>query len=127
MLKRGDVNTIKRGDLYFVDLPTGVGSEQSGKRPVVIIQNNIGNKYSPTVIVAYLTAQITKKKIPTHVEIKASSTGIARDSVVLGEQVRTIDKSRLSKKIGELTEYEMAEINTAVMISMGLHKELAVC
>ncbi|MFF3150631.1 type II toxin-antitoxin system PemK/MazF family toxin [Streptomyces sp. NPDC057927] len=120
MLKCGDVNTIKRGDVYFVDIPVGVGSEQSGKRPVVIIQNDIGNKFSPTVIVTYVTSKLAKKKLPTHVELSPEESGLTRGSVVLGEQVRTIDKSRLIKKITSLSDEKMEEITNAISISMGI-------
>ncbi|HEY4566113.1 PemK family transcriptional regulator [Planococcaceae bacterium Storch 2/2-2] len=111
---------IKRGDVFFADLSPVVGSEQGGTRPVLIIQNDIGNRFSPTVIVAAITAQIQKAKLPTHVEIEASKHGFERDSVILLEQVRTIDKSRLTDKITHLDEALMKEVERAIEISFGL-------
>lgn len=111
---------VKRGDVYFADLSPVVGSEQGGVRPVLIIQNNIGNRFSPTVIVAAITAQIQKAKLPTHVEIKADKYGFERDSVILLEQIRTIDKQRLTDKITHLDAPMMEKIDQALTISMGL-------
>lgn len=111
---------VKRGDVYFADLSPVVGSEQGGVRPVLVIQNNIGNRFSPTVIVAAITAQIQKAKLPTHVEIAAEIYDFDRDSVVLLEQIRTIDKQRLTDKITHLNEDIMAEIDEALQISLGL-------
>lgn len=111
---------VKRGDVYFADLSPVVGSEQGGFRPVLIIQNNIGNRFSPTVIVAAITAQIQKAKLPTHVEIPASEYGMERDSVVLLEQIRTLDKQRLTEKITHLDEDLMKRVNEALQISLGL-------
>jgi mRNA interferase MazF len=111
---------VKRGDVYFADLSPVVGSEQGGIRPVLIIQNDIGNRFSPTVIVAAITAQIQKAKLPTHVEINAKRYGFDRDSVILLEQVRTIDKQRLTDKITHLDDDMMARVNDALMISLGL-------
>ncbi len=111
---------VKRGDVYFADLSPVVGSEQGGFRPVLIIQNNIGNRFSPTVIVAAITAQIQKAKLPTHVEIPASADGMERDSVVLLEQIRTLDKQRLTEKITHLDENLMKRVNDALQISLGL-------
>ena len=111
---------IKRGDVFFADLSPVVGSEQGGTRPVLIIQNDIGNRFSPTVIVAAITAQIQKAKLPTHVEIEASKHGFERDSVILLEQVRTIDKSRLTDKITHLDEALMKQVERAIEISFGL-------
>ncbi|UCZ53684.1 MULTISPECIES: type II toxin-antitoxin system PemK/MazF family toxin [Bacillaceae] len=111
---------VKRGDVYFADLSPVVGSEQGGIRPVLIIQNDIGNRFSPTVIVAAITAQIQKAKLPTHVEINAKRYGFDRDSVILLEQVRTIDKQRLTDKITHLDDDMMAKVNDALMISLGL-------
>lgn len=111
---------IKRGDVYFADLSPVVGSEQGGIRPVLVIQNDIGNRYSPTVIVAAITAQIQKAKLPTHVEINAKRYGFDRDSVILLEQVRTIDKQRLTDKITHLDDDMMSRVNEALIISLGL-------
>jgi len=111
---------VKRGDVYYADLTPVVGSEQGGVRPVLIIQNNIGNRFSPTVIVAAITAQIQKAKLPTHVEIDASTYDFERDSVVLLEQIRTIDKQRLTDKITTLDDELMDKVNEALQISLGL-------
>ncbi|MCM3714674.1 type II toxin-antitoxin system PemK/MazF family toxin [Halalkalibacter oceani] len=111
---------VKRGDVYFADLSPVVGSEQGGVRPVLIIQNDIGNRFSPTVIVAAITAQIQKAKLPTHVEINAKRYGFDRDSVILLEQVRTIDKQRLTDKITHLDDDMMNRVNDALFISLGL-------
>jgi mRNA interferase MazF len=111
---------VKRGDVYFADLSPVVGSEQGGVRPVLIIQNDIGNRFSPTVIVAAITAQIQKAKLPTHVEINAKRYGFDRDSVILLEQVRTIDKQRLTDKITHLDDDMMLKVNDALNISIGL-------
>lgn len=113
---------IKRGDIFFADLSPVKGSEQGGKRPVLVIQNDIGNRFSPTVIVAAITAQIQKAKLPTHVEIDAVRYGLDKNSVVLLEQVRTIDKSRLSDKIIHLDEEMMRQVEEALEISLGLVK-----
>ncbi|WP_459251390.1 type II toxin-antitoxin system PemK/MazF family toxin [Fusibacter tunisiensis] len=115
--------TIKRGDVYFADLSPVRGSEQGGQRPVLIIQNDVGNKYSPTVIIAAITAKIDKAKLPTHVEIEASKVGLLRDSVVLLEQVRTIDKTRLIQRLGNLEKEDMVLVDKALMISLGLYDE----
>ncbi|RGR79800.1 type II toxin-antitoxin system PemK/MazF family toxin [Heyndrickxia coagulans] len=111
---------VKRGDVYFADLSPVVGSEQGGVRPVLILQNDIGNRFSPTVIVAAITAQIQKAKLPTHVEIDAKRYGLERDSVILLEQIRTIDKQRLTDKITHLDEEVMEKIDYALQISLGL-------
>ncbi|WP_107728587.1 type II toxin-antitoxin system PemK/MazF family toxin [Desmospora activa] len=111
---------VKRGDVYFADLSPVVGSEQGGVRPVLVIQNNIGNRFSPTVIIAAITAQIQKAKLPTHVEIDAKSYGFDRDSVILLEQIRTIDKQRLTDKITHLDDEMMVRVNEALNISLGL-------
>ncbi|MDY4574972.1 type II toxin-antitoxin system PemK/MazF family toxin [Intestinibacter sp.] len=111
---------IRRGDLYYADLSPVVGSEQGGVRPVLIIQNNIGNKYSPTVIVAAITSQINKAKLPTHIEIAANEYGLNKDSVILLEQIRTIDKKRLREKIGCLDKSMMLKIDNSLQISLGL-------
>jgi mRNA interferase MazF len=111
---------VKRGDVFFADLSPVVGSEQGGVRPVLVIQNDIGNRFSPTVIVAAITAQIQKAKLPTHVEIEAKKHGLERDSVVLLEQIRTIDKQRLTDKITHLDEEMMRRVDEALQISLGL-------
>lgn len=111
---------VKRGDVYFADLSPVVGSEQGGVRPVLIIQNDIGNRFSPTVIIAAITAQIQKAKLPTHVEIDAKTYGFDRDSVILLEQTRTIDKQRLTDKITHLDNVMMTRVNEALQISLGL-------
>lgn len=111
---------IKRGDMFYADLSPVVGSEQGGVRPVLIVQNDIGNKFSPTVIVSAITSQINKAKLPTHVEINAQEYGIQKDSVILLEQVRTIDKKRLREKIGHLDVRLMEQVNDALGISFGL-------
>ncbi len=113
---------IKRGDVFFADLSPVVGSEQGGTRPVLVIQNDIGNRFSPTVIIAAITAQIQKAKLPTHVEIDAKRYDFERDSVILLEQVRTIDKSRLTDKITHLDETLMEQVDQALEISFGLIK-----
>ncbi len=111
---------VKRGEVYFADLSPVVGSEQGGVRPVLVIQNNIGNRFSPTVIVAAITAQIQKAKLPTHVEIEAEKYGFERDSVILLEQIRTLDKQRLTDKITQLDGQMMDKIDQALEISLGL-------
>ncbi len=112
-------NDIKRGELYYADLSPVVGSEQGGVRPVLIIQNDVGNKYSPTIIAAAITSQINKAKIPTHIELNALEFGLPKDSVVLLEQLRTLDKRRLKEKIGSLTLNKMKMVDTALLISLG--------
>ena len=111
---------IKRGDIYYADLSPVIGSEQGGIRPVLIVQNDIGNKYSPTVIAAAITSQINKAKLPTHIEISAQEYGLSKDSVILLEQIRTIDKKRLREKIGHLDDETMDKVNEALGISFGL-------
>lgn len=113
---------IKRGDIFFAQLNPVVGSEQGGTRPVLIIQNDIGNQYSPTTIVAAITSQIMKAKLPTHVEVSAGQSGLERDSVILLEQIRTIDKSRLKHKVAVLEEEIMAKVDEALSISLGLEE-----
>lgn len=110
---------IKRGEIYYADLSPVVGSEQGGVRPVLIIQNDVGNKYSPTVIVAAITSQINKAKIPTHVELSALQYNLPKDSVVLLEQIRTIDKRRLKDKLSVLDSEKMHKVNFAMLISLG--------
>lgn len=111
---------VKRGDIYYADLSPVVGSEQGGIRPVLIVQNDIGNRYSPTVIVAAITSQINKAKLPTHIEISAEEYGLTKDSVILLEQIRTIDKKRLKEKIGNLSEELMKKVDDSIQISFGL-------
>ncbi len=114
---------IKRGDIYYADLSPVVGSEQGGVRPVLIVQNNIGNKYSPTVIAAAITSQINKAKMPTHIEIEAKQYGLTKDSVILMEQIRTIDKKRLKEKMGTLDMKSITQVNEALAVSFGLSEE----
>ena len=111
---------VKRGDIYYADLSPVVGSEQGGIRPVLIVQNDVGNKYSPTVIAAAITSQINKAKLPTHIEINAQEYGLSKDSVILLEQIRTIDKRRLKEKIGRLDDELMIKVNEALNVSFGL-------
>ena len=112
---------VKRGDMFYADLSPVIGSEQGGVRPVLIIQNDTGNKYSPTVIAAAITSQIGKNKLPTHIEISSQSSGLKSDSVVLTEQIRTIDKSRLKEKIGHIDDSNVInKINSALGVSFGL-------
>ncbi len=112
---------IKRGDMFYADLSPVIGSEQGGIRPVLIIQNDTGNKYSPTVIAAAITSQTGKNKLPTHIDIGSEDNGLKADSVVLTEQIRTIDKSRLKEKIGHINDTSvMDQVNNAIGISFGL-------
>ena len=111
---------VKRGDIFYADLSPVVGSEQGGVRPVLIVQNDVGNKFSPTVIVAAITSQINKAKLPTHIEIMADDYGLSRDSVILLEQIRTIDKKRLRERIGRLDEELMERVTEALTVSVGL-------
>ena len=117
---------VKRGDIYYADLSPVVGSEQGGMRPVLIIQNDVGNKYSPTVIAAAITSRMSKAKLPTHIDVYAARAGLSRDSVVLLEQLRTLDKRRLKEKMGHLDEELMQEIDTAIAVSLGLLPHSAV-
>ena len=112
--------TIRRGDIYYADLSPVIGSEQGGVRPVLIVQNDVGNKYSPTVIAAAITSRTDKSKLPTHIEVFADKYGLARDSVILLEQIRTIDKKRLKEKMGHLDEDVMNRVNDAITVSFGL-------
>ncbi len=111
---------VKRGDIYYADHSPVVGSEQGGLRPVLIIQNDIGNRYSPTVIAAAITSRMGKNKLPTHIEVYATRAGLSRDSVILLEQIRTLDKRRLREKMGHLDEAAMARVNEAITVSFGL-------
>jgi len=113
---------FRRGEIYMADLSPVVGSEQGGIRPVLIIQNDIGNKYSPTIIVTAITSQLTKAKLPTHVELSAQEFNLPKDSVALLEQIRTLDKRRLQRKLSTITERKMKEINRAMLISLGFMK-----
>lgn len=115
-------NSVKRGDIYYADLSPVVGSEQGGIRPVLIVQNNVGNRYSPTVIAAAITSQINKAKMPTHIELNAQNFGLTKDSVILMEQIRTIDKKRLKEKMGCLDETYMNRVNEALAVSFGLEQ-----
>ena len=113
---------VKRGDIYYADLSPVVGSEQGGVRPVLIVQNDVGNKYSPTVICAAVTSQINKAKLPSHIEISASKYRLVKDSVILLEQIRTIDKKRLREKVCQLDMPIMKKVDVALMTSLGLLK-----
>ena len=113
-------SVVKRGDIFYADLSPVVGSEQGGLRPVLIIQNDIGNRYSPTVIAAAITSRMSKTHLPTHIDIYADKVGLAKDSVILLEQIRTLDKRRLKEKMGHLEATVMDRVNTAIAISFGL-------
>ncbi len=115
-----NLQTVRRGDIYYADLSPVVGSEQGGLRPVLIIQNDVGNRYSPTVIAAAITSQMTKAKLPTHIDVYADRFGLQKDSVILLEQIRTIDKRRLKEKMGHLDDGIMARVNEAISVSIGL-------
>ncbi len=114
------ITTIKRGDIFYADLSPVIGSEQGGLRPVLIIQNDVGNKYSPTVIAAAITSRMDKTRLPTHIDIHADRVGLSKDSVVLLEQIRTIDKRRLKEKMGHLDHAVMTRVNNAIAVSFGL-------
>ena len=114
---------IRRGDIYYADLSPVVGSEQGGVRPVLIIQNNVGNRFSPTVIAAAITSQNSKANLPTHIRLYADDSGLSKDSVVLLEQIRTLDKKRLKEKMGTLNSYDMYKVDEALSISFGLGTE----
>ena len=119
---------VKRGDIFYADLSPVIGSEQGGLRPVLIVQNDVGNRYSPTVIAAAITSKTGKTKLPTHIDVSGDSDtapGLARDSVILLEQVRTIDKKRLRERIGRLDFYTMQKVNSAISVSFGLSEEPA--
>lgn len=118
--RNGICMNIKRGEIYYADLSPVVGSEQGGVRPVLIVQNDIGNKHSPTVIAAAITSQKEKNKLPTHISLNAVSCGLAKDSVVLLEQVRTLDKKRLKERMGELGTTDMHKVDNALSVSFGL-------
>lgn len=112
--------TIKRGEIYYADLSPVIGSEQGGVRPVLIVQNDVGNKYSPTVIAAAITSQHEKAKMPTHIDLSADCCGLSKDSIVLLEQVRTIDKQRLKEKMGTIDSAAMNRVDKALSVSFGL-------
>ncbi len=114
---------VQRGDIFFANLDPGVGSEQQGRRPVLVLQNNVGNRFSPTIIIAPITSYVQKNRLPTHVLITEEISGLDRDSVVLLEQIRTIDKKRLLGKIGELSKVALMRIELATEVSLGLKKE----
>ena len=110
---------IKRGEIYYADLSPVVGSEQGGVRPVLVVQNDVGNKYSPTVIVCAITSQLGKAKLPTHIELSAQDYNLPKNSVALMEQIRTLDKQRLKQKITTLSSGKMREVNKALLVSLG--------
>lgn len=112
--------TVKRGEIYYADLSPVIGSEQGGTRPVLIVQNDVGNKFSPTVIAAAITSQRFKTSLPTHIRVNADGCGLAKDSIVLLEQVRTLDKKRLREKMGILDEQDMNRIDRALSVSLGI-------
>lgn len=114
------MSIVKRGDIFYADLSPVVGSEQGGMRPVLIVQNDTGNKHSPTVIAAAITSQTGKARLPTHIELSGRSVGLSRDSVILLEQIRTIDKSRLRERMGKLDESTMTKVDNAIAVSFGL-------
>ncbi len=113
------METVKRGDIFYADLSPVVGSEQGGIRPILIVQNDIGNKYSPTIIASAITSRLTKAKLPTHIELQCGKFGLPRDSVILLEQIRTLDKRRLKSKIGSLDDRTMGAVDRALLISLG--------
>lgn len=112
--------SIRRGEIYYADLSPVIGSEQGGIRPVLIVQNDMGNKHSPTVIAAAITSQREKAKLPTHIPVSAKTTGLAKNSIILLEQIRTIDKKRLKDRMGTLDPGSMHQVNSALSISFGL-------
>ncbi|MEG2378047.1 MAG: type II toxin-antitoxin system PemK/MazF family toxin [Clostridia bacterium] len=116
-------HNIRRGDIYYADLSPVVGSEQGGIRPVLIVQNDVGNRHSPTVIAAAITSQINKARLPTHIELGARSYGLSKDSVILLEQIRTIDKTRLKERMGKLDPRLMQRVDDAIAVSFGLGDE----
>jgi len=114
------MSMVKRGDIYYADLSPVVGSEQGGMRPVLIVQNDTGNRHSPTVIAAAITSQLGKARLPTHIELSAQTYGLSRNSVILLEQIRTIDKSRLRERMGKLDNDTMTKVDNAIAVSFGL-------
>ena len=121
-MERVEEESVKRGEIYYADLSPVVGSEQGGLRPVLIVQNNVGNKYSPTVIVCAITSKLSKAKLPTHIELDASNFNLPKDSVCLMEQIRTIDKKRLKEKLSTIGKTKMKEIERAMLISLGFYE-----
>ena len=121
-----DNSVVKRGDIFYADLSPVVGSEQGGVRPVLIVQNDTGNRHSPTVIAAAITSQTGKARLPTHISLAAMSCGLPKDSVVLLEQIRTLDKRRLREKMGRLDDGVMRQVDAAIAVSLGLHPETMV-
>ena len=119
-------NSVKRGDIFYADLSPVVGSEQGGVRPVLIVQNDTGNRHSPTVIAAAITSQTGKARLPTHISVSPMSCGLPKESVILLEQVRTLDKRRLRVKMGRLDEDVMRQVDAAIAVSLGLHPETMV-
>ena len=119
---RKDVGTVRRGDIFYADLSPVIGSEQGGLRPVLIVQNDVGNRHSPTVIAAAITSRMGKAKLPTHIDVYADKVGLAKDSVILLEQIRTLDKQRLREKMGHLDDDVMDKVNNAIAVSFGLHE-----
>ena len=119
-------NIVKRGDIFYADLSPVVGSEQGGVRPVLIVQNDTGNRHSPTVIAAAITSQMGKARLPTHISVSPLSCGLPKESIVLLEQVRTLDKRRLREKMGRLDEGVMKQVDTAIAVSFGLHSDTMV-
>ena len=117
---------VHRGEVFYADLSPVVGSEQGGVRPVLIVQNEIGNRHSPTVIAAAITSRLDKARLPTHINIRAADTGLAKDSVVLLEQIRTLDKRRLREHMGRLDEAQMQRVDNAIAVSFGLHTDTMV-
>lgn len=117
------MSMIRRGDIFYADLSPVIGSEQGGIRPILIVQNDIGNKYSPTVIAAAITSQLNKSRLPTHIEVDATNYGLSKDSVILLEQIRTLDKKRLKEKMGHLDSVAMYKVNKALSVSFGLQQE----
>ena len=121
-----DNSVVKRGDIFYADLSPVVGSEQGGVRPVLIVQNDTGNRHSPTVIAAAITSQTRKARLPTHISLAAMSCGLPKDSVVLLEQIRTLDKRRLREHMGRVDETMMKQVDTAIAVSFGLHPDTMV-
>ena len=119
-------NSVKRGDIFYADLSPVVGSEQGGVRPVLIVQNDTGNRHSPTVIAAAITSQTGKARLPTHIELSANTSGLPKESVVLLEQIRTLDKRRLREHMGRLDEAQMQRVDNAIAVSFGLHTDTMV-
>ena len=117
---------MKRGDIFYADLSPVVGSEQGGVRPVLIVQNDTGNRHSPTVIAAAITSQTGKAKLPTHISVSPMNCGLPKESIILLEQVRTLDKRRLREKMGRVDENVMKKVDTAIAVSFGLHPETLV-